>query len=459
MEGPTAGRRGLALIVATAALLMVAAPGASAADRVVTIESNGPGPDSVDRVFVHQMGPKQADQVLVLMPGTIGGAGDFTLLGHDLVKRVDGLAVWAIDRRSQALENTAVFDSALNGETSLHDAYDYYLGWLTNGGHPADHFQFLNGDDYPFAREWGMKTALKDARKVVLEAKAPGRRVLLGGHSLGASLTAAYAAWDFGGRAGARDVDGLVLLDGGLLGSFDAYDLEQAQQQIADLNESDPFYDLLGIGIPEAAGLFAEIGGMYAKLDPAGSAEALQNSPLLPAEFSPPVIATNRGLLGYAFDRDTSPEELSLLHVNAGTLADAGDPRDWSDGGVTPLARLADTLGQEPSNAVEWYYPKRLSIDTNGANEMKRNDVARFLGLRLSHTRDIDVPIYAFQTDLTDGSVLAGARRLVKRAKTPKSESMLVNGAPQQSHLDPLTASPSKSEFLKTLVSFLGDIG
>ena len=198
---------------------------------------------------------------------------------------------------------------------------------------------------------------------------------------------------------------------------------------------------------------------MYAKLDPAGSAEALQNSPLLPAGFKPPVITTNRALLGYAFDRDTSPEDLRLLQVNAGALADAGDPRDWSDGGVTPVARLADTLGQEPSNAVEWYYPKRLSIDTNGANEMKRNDVARFLGLRLSHTRDIDVPIYAFQTDLTDGSVLAGARRLVKRAKTPKSESMLVNGAPQQSHLDPLTASPSKNELLKSLVNFLGEFG
>ena len=68
------------------------------------------------------------------MPGTIGGAGDFTLLGHQLVKRIDGLAVWAIDRRSQPLEDTAVFDSALSGETSLQDAYDYYLGWLPTAG-------------------------------------------------------------------------------------------------------------------------------------------------------------------------------------------------------------------------------------------------------------------------------------------------------------------------------------
>ena len=87
---------------------------------------------------------------------------------------------------------------------------------------------------------------------------------------------------------------------------------------------------------------------------------------------------------------------------------------------------------------------------------MKQNDVADFLGLRLKHTNQIDVPIYAFQTDLTDGGVLKGARKLVKRAKTEKADSMLVNGAPEQSHLDPLTAAPNKNEFLATLVDFLG---
>ena len=147
-----------------------------------------------------------------------------------------------------------------------------------------------------------------------------GREVILGGHSLGASLTAAYAAWDFNGRPGYKDVDGLVLIDGGLLGSFDAFDLAQAQQQIADLETSDPFLDLLGIGIPEAAGLFAEVGGIYARLEPTAPATATQNFPLLPDEFKPAVPVTNRGLLGYAFDRDTSPPELGLLHVNAGRL-------------------------------------------------------------------------------------------------------------------------------------------
>ena len=129
-----------------------------------------------------------------------------------------------------------------------------------------------------------METALEDARAVVKKAAKGGTSVLLGGHSLGASLTAAYAAWDFGGDPGYKDVDGLVMIDGGLLGSFDAYTLEEAQEQVSTLGE-EPFLDLLGLGIPEAAGLFAEVGGLYAKLDPTGPATTIQNFPLLPDEL------------------------------------------------------------------------------------------------------------------------------------------------------------------------------
>ena len=77
------------------------------------------------------------------------------------------------------------------------------------------------------------------------------------------------------------------------------------------------------------------------------------------------------------------------------------------------------------------------------------------LGLRLEHTNRIDVPIYAFQTDLTDGGVLRGANNLVERAKTKRKESMLVEGAPQASHLDPLTAAPGDNEFLRTVDRFI----
>ena len=286
----------------------------------------------------------------------------------------------------------------------------------------------------PYARDWGMKTALNDARAVIKEARGPKKKteVWLGGHSLGASLTAAYAAWDFDGKPGFKDVEGLVLIDGGLLGSFDGFTLEEAQDAIEALETSNPFSDLLGIGIPESAGLFAEIGGSFARQDPTGSAAPLQDFAFLPAAFDPGFPVTNEALFGYAFDRDTSPESLRLLHANMGAVDPyaEGEISGWTDGGITPVSRMAKMFGDEPVNSVEWFFPKRLSIDTNGANALEQNDVADFLGLRLEHTDDIDVPIYAFQTDLTNGGVLEGAQNLVDRAKTKEKDAKLVEGAP-----------------------------
>ena len=438
----------LALAGAVIALALAAGP-AGARERVITVPTPpAPGPAQFNQVTVHQFGPASGKRVLVLMPGTQGGAGDFTLDARYLVKRVPGLQVWAIDRRTQALEDTATFAAADHGQIPLQQAFNYYLNF--------DGFHFRGANEDPYARDWGMTVALNDARAVVLRARAHGRRkVVLGGHSLGASLTTAYAAWDFNGHPGYKDLSGLVLIDGGLLGSFDAYDLAQAQQAVADLQTSDPFLDLLGIGIPEAAGLFAEIGGLYAKKDPTASATTLQSYPLLPPQFNPPFPVTNRGLLGYAFDRDTSPAELGLLHINGGGLAASGNPRDWVDGGVTPVSRLAETFGQEPTNAVEWYFPKRLTIDTNGANDMTQNDVANFLGLRLTHTRRVNLPLYAIATDLGGAHVLDGARNLIARSRITKKQSTLVNRNPLMSHLDPLIAAPKTNAFLKTVVPFL----
>jgi pimeloyl-ACP methyl ester carboxylesterase len=440
------------LLALTAAALLMAMAGvgtAQARDRLITVATPPePGPSQFNQVTVHQFGPKSAKRVLVLMPGTQGGAGDFTLDARYLVKHARGLQVWAIDRRTQALEDTATFAAAAAGRIPLQQAFDYYLNL---GG-----FHFRGANEDPYARDWGMAVALNDARAVVRRARNHGRRqVILGGHSLGASLTVAYAAWDFNGRPGYKDLAGLVLIDGGLLGSFDAYDLTQAQQAVAKLQTGSPFLDLLGIGIPEAAGLFAEIGGLYAQQQPTTSATTLQSYPLLPPEFNPPFPVTNRALFGYAFDRDTSPAALGLLHINGGGLAASGDPRDWLDGGVTPVSRLAQTFGQEPSNAVEWYFPTRLTIDTNGADQMTANDVGNFLGLRLFHTRKVNLPLYAIATDLAGAHVLDGARNFIRLARTAKRQSMLVNRNPQISHLDPLTAAPRTNAFLKTVVPFL----
>ncbi len=444
----------LTAVILAACLALPASAGAF--ERTIEVPSEGPGPPQFDRVLVHQTGAADARRVLVLMPGTVGGAGDFALLADEVVERVPKVQVWAIDRRSQPLEDTTMFARLEAGDVTLQETFDYYLGWIVNGGFPRQHFRFLDWTLTPFAREWGMETALEDARAVVELARSKGRKVVLGGHSLGASLAAAYAAWDFDGRPGYKDLAGIVLIDGGLLGSFvDSFDLAQAQAAIADLAVSSPFLDLLGLGgLPEIAGIFAEIGGYYARFEPTASAP-LQQFPLLPDAFDPGIPVTNRALLGHAFDRDTSPPELSLLHVNAGGLAASGEPRDWVDGGITPVANMAAFLGREPGNGVEWYFPRRLTIDTDGADQMRMNDVAQFLGLRLMHTDRIDVPIYAFQTDLTGGDVLEGARRLVERARTSERRALLIDGVPEHSHLDPLVSAPDQNEFLGGLERFL----
>ncbi|MEK6328088.1 MAG: hypothetical protein AABM66_11285 [Actinomycetota bacterium] len=87
-----------------------ASPSTPIPERYVAIKgSRGVGPELFDHVFVNKIGPPEASRVLVLVPGFIGGAGDFRLIARDIVSRVPDLQVWAVDRRSNALEDTSVF--------------------------------------------------------------------------------------------------------------------------------------------------------------------------------------------------------------------------------------------------------------------------------------------------------------------------------------------------------------
>ena len=254
-----------AALLAVLSLLLL--PALASAGTVVSVRgASGPGPARYDRVSYERFGPASAKRVLILVPGTQGGAGDFSLVGPEIVKRVKGLQVWAYDRRSQALEDHSGFASG-NPDT----AFKYYLG---GGGFvPAS---------APFARDWGLKLALEDLRAVVKRARRGGRKVILGGHSLGASTAVAYAAWDFKGRPGYRDLSGLVLIDGGLLGTLAPPKLADVKQRVAALRTGDPFLDLLGIGVPWAAGVFSDLAGLYAKVLPDARATFI-DYPAIPA--------------------------------------------------------------------------------------------------------------------------------------------------------------------------------
>ncbi|HEV2813581.1 MAG TPA: hypothetical protein VGW10_10040 [Solirubrobacteraceae bacterium] len=438
----------LALAVLTT--LLVAAP-AQAATRIPGVPAAGPS--RYDASHVTKIGPAGAKTVLVLVPGYSGGAGGFTMVGRDIVERVPGLQVWAVDRRSQALEDTSAFERGRRDEATLQQVYDYYLGWITDDS-IRPRFEPPDPKSLAFAADWGLPTHLGDLRKVILAAKRGGRRVILGGHSLGGSTTVIYATWDFRGRPGYKDLDGLVLIDGGALGTFDDTDEVAAVEERVSALRDQPFADLVGLGLPWAQGVFAGLGGLYAQKAPTERSPFVDN-PLLPAMFKPSFQVTNRALLGYAFDQSTSPRSLALIHLRAGGLAAAGDPRDWESGEVSPIGRVADFWAEQPVNGVEWYFPQRLSIDVDGASELRRNAVTRFLKLRPGHLKRVNVPLYAFETDLTEGRVLRGARRFMQRSRVPRRASSLVDRGSTTSHLDPLTAAPETNDFLKTVVPFL----
>jgi hypothetical protein len=67
----------------------------------------------------------------------------------------------------------------------------------------------------------------------------------------------------------------------------------------------------------------------------------------------------------------------------------------------------------------------------------------------------VNLPLYAIATDLAGAHVLDGARNFIRRARTTRRQSMLVNRNPLMSHLDPLTAAPKTNAFLMTVVPFL----
>src|SRR5215208_699088 len=199
-------------------VLVAAAPPSVAASSVRFTRIQGhaaPGtPAKYNRVGILEVGPRRARNVLVLNPGTSASAAYFQPLAKSIVARAKGWQVWAVERRENLLEDHSMLDRAKAGKATPQQLFDYYLGYLEDPD-VSPHFRLIGDDEVGFARGWGMRTEIEDLRRVVRRASARGGNVVLGGHSLGGTITTAYATWDFAGRPGARGLSGLVFIDGG----------------------------------------------------------------------------------------------------------------------------------------------------------------------------------------------------------------------------------------------------
>jgi len=415
-------------------------------------------PARYDQVSVRRFGSPAAPHVLVLVPGTNGGAGDFDLVAPYLAAHVPHLQVWAEMRREGALQDDSLIQSVLAGRATYQQAFDYYLGFLSDPS-ITDHYQPLSNADYAFADDWGLAVTLDDLHAVVLDARDGGARtVTIGGHSLGGTVAAAYAAWDFDGQPGYTTVNGIVCIDG-CAGSATAFGNPEtvavATKAVAALATTGPWSDALHLGLPWVTGAFAQVGAVAALVDPQGSATLFQDFKLLPTSLDPSGTVTYQALFGHAFDYRTSPIYLKLDQVHSGVVATSGDPRPWVPDGITPVQNVAYVFAQPQAAALDWYYPTRLSIDAGAAASLQQTAVADALGLRLFHTAQVDVPLYAFQTALGghNDAVARSARAYQAQSKIPSVT--VVSRTSTYSHLDPLLATPSQNAFLQTLVPWL----
>jgi pimeloyl-ACP methyl ester carboxylesterase len=444
----------LAALVALAA----AAPAASGAvhfQRVAGYDSPGT-PAKYNRVGILKFGRPSAKNVLVLNPGTSASAAYFAPLARSVVARARGWQVWSVERRENLLEDQSVFDKGKARKLGPQKVFDYYLGYLEDKS-VKKHFQAIPDSEVDFAHDWGMQTELEDLDRVVSRAKKLGGRVVVGGHSLGGTITTAYATWDFNGRVGASGLAGLVFIDGG--SGPTAITREDAEQQLADLRAGTPWLTFGGIPAP-FTGLFNTSGALGVITSP-NMPSIGQEFGLLPANLKPPVRVTNAGQYGFALDTATSPASLVAAQAHLGHLAKKGSPRGWDNAGeLTPLRRYAVAFGGwglKGLDGTAWYHPARLTLDGRAVAAGNANEAQDVLGVRATHGHDLPhgLRILAFGAALGGTRVLDAATALAQQSGIPSSNLELIDRHETYAHNDPNTAAPRKNAFLKRLVPYL----
>jgi pimeloyl-ACP methyl ester carboxylesterase len=418
-------------------------------------------PAKYDKVGVIKVGSPKAKNVLVLEPGTSAGAAYFVPLAQWIVSKEKGWQVWSVERRENLLEDQSELNLFKEGKATATQLFDYYLGYLKN---PAisHHYQVVPNASVSFAKQWGMNVAVQDLHTVIDAAKKRGGKVVLGGHSLGGSVVTAYATWDFKGRPGADDLAGLVYIDGGSTAS--PLKPQTATADLATLAApgASPWLAFGGIQAPYA-GIFVATGSAAALLDP--NAPSLgQTSGLLPSDIVPPVPVTNVGQFGYALNATTSPVSLLAAQAHLGTgLATSGAVRGWNGAGaLTPIKRFATMFSGYPLTGVdgsEWYFPLRLTDDSEAVDNGNADPAQKILGLdaTMGHKLPKDLQIYAFGARLGGAGVLQDARVLARQSHIPTKNLVLVNRQSTYSHNDPAGAYPH-NVFFDHLLPFLGKI-
>ena len=407
--------------------------------------------------YYYKPEPAQLKAILVLMPGLLGGAGDFDTMAKTIVKMGKGdIEVWTVDRRSVLLNDFTGIQAAWNNQDpSL--ALGYYFSGVSIDGKTYAGVPPTTSVSY--MSEWGLDMTLRDLNTVISLIPQQYRKtnVFLGGHSLGAWIAQDYAGYEFSEpvspEPGYDNVAGIVLLDGGGSGLMQTVTASQylsgtgMPENISGMNFTMPSLDqirqnpanvmvvsLIGSAMGSLGAAvesmllnmftFVQIEGMYALLQPN------QLSPMLRIpQFSliatallgnTQFKATNQAMLGFAMDRNFNP--ISIMSATLGspngpltsmpsmffpgiTISEPTDKGTmtytWnSQNHITSITDLAAVLSNTSTTMSERYFPTRLLLDTmvmgSDYGPTQTTDWRYQQGMHVLYTPQMDAPVIAF---------------------------------------------------------------
>lgn len=311
--------------------------------------------------------PKPVEAILVLIPGYMGGANSFDYIGRQLVSMaeadegVGSLEVWALDRRTNCLEDLTGMNAAeAAGDPGI--AVDYYYHGLELSGNT---FQgFLGESDVPFLSEFGLALLMDDIRKIVSEmlpdGADPKETVFVGGHSAGGGYASYYAGWDFDGNAateedaGFSNCAGLIGLDGTVgARSGDFVEETEYTQRLAEIRSGSASRLNLLMGVtPEALALF-EVIGMNADLFPDAESTLSQDAPYSDSVVSLMRMLNSRDLIHYLTG---TPAFSDFRYTNEAVLG------SFFDDNFNPVGILQTSMGfLQGGPVVEKEFPGDLA--------------------------------------------------------------------------------------------------
>ena len=400
--------------------------------------------------------------VLVLMPGFLGGAQNFDRLARVMVSSDPSLEVWAVDRRSNLLED----------HSRLLEAYqkrDPMIAWRYMVRDAGKSNGFQTRKDTAFMGFWGLKVHLEDLRAVVLKARETTANVFLGGHSLGASLVGLYAGWDFAGTPGYKDLNGLVMLDGVpggaglgsslteqqyLEGTSGVFGIRTAGIKELEAGTATPYFEALTYSPSSLAKLSAA--ALLAAFDPNGDSPggfvpypasnlaagmiagddnyalvsifSITGGRAINANFAINGLAVIlNGFAGFQTPEIIGPKE-GFKRVDWESPT-PGDPREHTD-----PADFVARFWTPNADFQEWYFPTRLTLEVGVVGLEPPSWASERLPLR--HMSQVNIPILAVRA----GRGIVTSPTTFDALEQKLGRKVTIKDLPGYTHLDILAA-------------------